>query len=303
MSTTEPGGEALETFSAATRAAFGEDVDPWLGDLPSLIDTLTQRWKLSPAEPRTTGARYVVPVERDGEPLDLELSYPDGWWGETTLALVTWGGDATLRLVEQDDHGARLVERSSPVTHAPVGTRLPDICGVLGRLWVPAPEGITGVAAEVRAWSSELPERHVRAGRPFERELVRSAAELLSTLGPTQGERVLLHGDLHLTSLALAGDRRVLVEPRPLAGEREFDAASLLRDDPMALLTDVNEGRKRVKERFDLLIAELRCNANRLRGWAFATAVDQGVWCAENGDHGTATALVETARMIRALEI
>jgi streptomycin 6-kinase len=70
----------------------------------------------------------------------------------------------------------------------------------------------------------------------------------------------------------------------------------------MALLADVNEGRTRVRERSDVLIEELGCNPNRLRDWAFATAIDQGIWCAENGDHGTATALVETARMIRVLE-
>jgi streptomycin 6-kinase len=161
---------------------------------------------------------------------------------------------------------------------------------------------VTTVAVEVRAWASEMQERHSRAGRPYERELVRRAADLLSTLGPTQGDRVLLHGDLHLASVTLADERRVLVHPRPLVGEREFDAASLLRDTPMQLLNDVNEGRARVRERFDILIGELGCNPNRLRDWAFASAVDQGVWCAENGDHGTATALVETARMIRALE-
>ena len=52
-----------------------------------------------------------------------------------------------------------------------------------------------------------------------------------------------------------------------------------------------------------MLIEELSCNPTRLRGWAFATAVDQAVWCAENGDHAKGAALVEVARMIRALEV
>src|SRR5262249_57960618 len=101
------------------------------------------------------------------------------------------------------------------------------VCVPAPRLWIEPPQGITTVAAEARAWAADLQGRHARAGHPFDRELVRSAAELLSTLGPTQGDRVLLHGDLHLTSLALADERRVLVEPRPLVGERAFDGASL----------------------------------------------------------------------------
>ena len=80
-------------------------------------------------------------------------------------------------------------------------------------------------------------------------------------------------------------------------------AASLLRDTPGDLIIDMNEGRQRVETRFEVLIEELDCNPNRLRGWAFATAVDQAVWCAENGDHANAAAIVETARMIRALEV
>jgi streptomycin 6-kinase len=301
MATSEQGAP-LETFSAATRARFGEDAESWIGGLPALIGDLAIRWSLEISDARATDEAYEVDATRDGERLGLELAFPDGWWEETTRALEAWGGDGALRLVESDPHGARLLERADPAPPSDETAALRDACDVARRLWIPAPDGITTVDAEVRAWASDLTERHARAGSPFERELVRSAGSLFSTLGPTQGDRVLLHGDLHLASLALADERRVLVHPRPLVGEREFDAASLLRDTPMQLLNDVNEGRARVRERFDILIGELGCNPNRLRDWAFASAVDQGVWCAENGDHGTATALVETARMIRALE-
>jgi streptomycin 6-kinase len=270
--------------------------------LPALIDELAARWSLELGEARATDEAYEVDAIRDGERLALELASPDGWWEETTRALEAWGGDGALRLHDSDPHGARLLERADPAPASEEPAALRDAGDVARSLWIAPPHGITTVASEVRAWASDLTERHARAGSPFEREIVRSAGSLFSTLGPTQGDRVLLHGDLHLTSLALADERRVLVHPRPLVGEREFDAASLLRDTPMQLLNDVNEGRVRVRERFDILIGELGCNPNRLRDWAFATAVDQGVWCAENGDHGTATALVETARMIRALE-
>src|SRR5262245_58911714 len=305
MSRTDPehDPDPLETFSTATRARFGEDAGTWIDNLPGLIADLASRWTLETAGAVSAREAYLVEATRAGESLHLELAYPDGWWDETTRALGVWNGGGTLRLLEQDPRGARLLERSDP---APVSddeiAALREACAVARELWIPLPDGITTVADEVRLWGSELSERHVRAGSPFEREIVRHAAELFATLGPTQGDRVLLHGDLRLGTLALADERRVFVDPRPLVGEREFDAASLLRDTPMQLLNDVNEGRARVRERSDVLIEELGCNPNRLRDWAFATAVDQGVWCAESGDHGTATALVETARMIRALE-
>jgi streptomycin 6-kinase len=304
MSTTDRTGGPLETFSAATRARFGHEAASWVASIPTTIADLASRWSLDLAGASATEDRYTVEAKRGEDPLELELTYPDGWWDETTRALEAWRGDGTQRLFERDPRGARLLDRHSvaPVEPDEVAA-LRDVCSVARRLWISAPERVTTVAVEVRAWASELQERHGRADRPYERELVRSATDLLSSLGPTQGDRVLLHGDLHLASLALADDRRVLLDPRPLVGEREFDAASLLRDTPADLIVDVDRGRDRVKTRFGVLIDELSCNPIRLRGWAFATAVDQAVWCAENGDHATGAALVETARMIRALEV
>jgi streptomycin 6-kinase len=303
MSTSESASGPLETFSAATRARSGDVAASWIAAIPSLIADLVSRWSLELGEAAGTEDRYTVEASRGDDLLELELSYPDGWWDETTRALQAWRGDGALRLFQHDARGARLLERQTRLpTDLAEAAALRDVCSLASRLWIAPPEGITTVAVEVRAWASELQERHIRAGRPFERELVRSAVDLFSTLGPTQGERVLLHGNLRLAALALADDRRVLIDPRPLVGEREFDAASLLRDAPADLIADANDGRRRVNERFDVVTEELGCNPNRLKGWAFATAVDQGVWCAENGDHATAAALVETARLIRALE-
>jgi streptomycin 6-kinase len=148
-----------------------------------------------------------------------------------------------------------------------------------------------------------LEARHIRVGRPFERELVRSAVDLFGTLGPTQGERVLLHGDLRLRSLVLANGRRVALDPQPLVGEPAFDAATLLRDSPEELIVDVDGGRKRVRLRFEVLTEQLRCNPGRLRGWAFATSIDHAVWCCEQGDQALGATVVEVARMIRALDV
>jgi streptomycin 6-kinase len=297
-------GEPFENFSAATLTRFGDGARAWLAAVPDLIPDLGGRWSLQLGEPSSTDDAYLVPADRGDDRLLLEIAYPDGWWPETTSALEAWRGDGVAKLFEHDDRGARLLERLEQIGVPDDETAtLHDIAAIARRLWIAPPEGVTTVAVEVRAWASELPERHVKAGRPFEREMVRRAAELFGTLGPTQGERVLLHGDLHLTSLARADDRRVLIGPRPLVGEREFDLASLVRDTPLDLLADVHEGRRRVKGRVETLVDELGCNANRLKNWAFATAVDQAVWCAENGDHGGGTALIETARMIDQIEV
>ena len=300
--------DAYRTFVAGSRARFGDEADPWLDALPGLIDDVRDRWSLELGQPATSeGTRLQVDVTRAGEPASLEVTYPDGWWAETTHALAAWNGGATLRLLEHDPRGARLLEphepgsalRAEPDEHV----SLHEATDVCDRLWIPDPGGITPLATEVRAWASTLEARHIRVGRPFERELVRGAVDLFGTLGPTQGERVLLHGDLHLRSFVLANGRRVALDPQPLVGEPAFDAASLLRDAPEELIVDVDGGRKRVRLRFEVLTERLRCNPGRVRGWAFATSIDQAVWCCEQGDQALGATVVEVARMIRALDV
>jgi streptomycin 6-kinase len=309
----QPGGElersdAYRTFVAGSRARFGDEADAWLDALPGLLRDVRDRWSLQLEQPATSeGTRLRVDVARAGDPASLEVTYPDGWWAETTHALAAWNGGATLRLLEHDPRGARLLEPQEPGTalRADPDERvsLREATGVCDRLWIPDPGGITPVATEVRAWASSLEARHIRVGRPFERELVRNAVDLFGTLGPTQGERVLLHGDLHLRSFVLAEGRRVALDPQPLVGEPAFDAASLLRDAPEELIVDVDGGRKRVRLRFEVLTEQLRCNPGRVRGWAFATSIDHAVWCCEQGDQALGATVVEVARMIRALDV
>jgi len=300
--------DAYRMFVGGSRARFGDEADAWLDSLPGLLRDVRDRWSLQLEQPADSdGTRLQVDVARAGEPASLEVTYPDGWWTETTHALASWNGEPTLRLLEHDPRGARLLEPHEPGTalRAKPDERvsLREATDVCDRLWIPDPGEITPVAAEVRAWASTLEARHIRVGRPFERELVRSAVDLFGTLGPTQGERVLLHGDLHLRSLVLANGRRVALDPAPLVGEPAFDAASLLRDAPEELIVDVDGGRKRVRLRFEVLTERLRCNPGRVRGWAFATSIDHAVWCCEQGDQALGATVVEVARMIRALDV
>jgi streptomycin 6-kinase len=156
-------GEPLETFSAATRTRYGDGAQAWLDHVPDLIADVRQRWSLQLGDAATTEAAYLIDAERQGDPLLLELSFPDGWWPETTRALEAWGGDGTIRLLEHDDRGVRLVERHAPIPPGDESETLRSVVDVARRLWIAPPDGITSVAVEVRAWGSELPERHVKA--------------------------------------------------------------------------------------------------------------------------------------------
>jgi streptomycin 6-kinase len=74
----------------------------------------------------------------------------------------------------------------------------------------------------------------------------------------------------------LRADRGWLaIDPKPLAGERELDAASLLRDRRIELAADPAPVR-RMRRRLDQLSGELDLDRERIRGWGLAHALAWG---------------------------
>ncbi|HEV8603268.1 MAG TPA: aminoglycoside phosphotransferase family protein [Gaiellaceae bacterium] len=119
------------------------------------------------------------------------------------------------------------------------------------------------LAEEAAWWVGYLPEDWERAGRPFERSLLDAAVSALEELAPTQGEQVLVHQDLHGENV-LAAEREpwLVIDPKPLAGEREFGLASIIRS------FELGHSERDVVGRLDRLTSELGLDRERARGWA-----------------------------------
>ena len=304
--------DPFETFRTGTRVRIGAEAQPWLDRLPGYLDGVRDRWGLELDEPVGTGATgYTVAATRSGEDgaaedAVLKLSYPDAWFVESTAALARWNGDGAVRLLAHDPDGAQLLERAEP------GSSLLDkrdedgalsiAADVLQRLWVPDPGGIMTVESETAEWARTMPGRYHLVGRPFERSLVTEALDAFRELGPTQPERVLLHGDLHMGNV-LAAERQpwLAIDPKPLIGERAFDVTALLRDKAPDLIDDPAAGRERLQHRFDLLSERLGLDRPRLRQWSLAVLVDYAIWDFEVGDTTFGEQQAEVARMIRRL--
>jgi len=89
-----------------------------------------------------------------------------------------------------------------------------------------------------------------------------------SELSGTQGEQVLLHQDLHGENvLAAERDPWLVIDPKPLVGEREFALAPIVRS------FEFGHSRGDVVRRLDRLSAELGLDRDRARGWAIAQTV------------------------------
>ncbi|MGH2675080.1 MAG: aminoglycoside phosphotransferase family protein [Actinomycetota bacterium] len=126
----------------------------------------------------------------------MKIQFPDRESEHEAAALALWDGHGAVRLLAHDpDRHALLLERCEPGT--PLSDLRPDdaldvMVDLLPRLWKPAGAPFRSLAEEAAWWAEQLPDQWERTGRPFERRLLDAALEILDTLPPAQGERVLL---------------------------------------------------------------------------------------------------------------
>lgn len=299
--------DTFEAFLAQTRDRVGPEADPWTAAANDLFDELTARWELDLGDPVASSAFTVAAVRAGERPVLLRIAYPDGWFFDQVAALVAWDGAGAVGLIDHDPRGAMLLERPLPGDHLgehdEEDEALSLAAGVLEKLWIPDPGGLQSVTDEVGEWVRTMPGRHHLAGRPFERELIDEAVATARDLLATQGQPVLLHGDLTLEHVVRGSDGFVALEPMPLIGERAFDVTGLLRSAPQILAADPVAGAARVQHRFDVLAGRLELERVRLQMWSFVVALDDTLWNFESRARAAGQARLKVTEMIRAIRV
>ncbi len=216
------------------RLRESQDGATWLTGLPSLIDACRRRWGLRLGIPYEDS--YVSWVSRawlpTGEPTILKIQFPHEESRHEGEALLRWGGDGAVRLVDHDpEHHALLIEPCVPGHHLSTidpGAAIEVMTGLLPRLWIPAGPPFRSLADEAAGWVADLPGLWDGAGRPFEESLLDEATTSLTGLATSQGDQVLIHQDLHGDNV-LAASREPWLCRRPQAARRR--AGVLTRTD------------------------------------------------------------------------
>jgi streptomycin 6-kinase len=245
----------------------------WLEALPQTVADLAERWALRLGEPYPgASAAWVAEATRGTERVVLKVQWPHEEATHEADALRVWSGDGAVRLLAHDpDRQALLLEHCAPGACL-AGSGAPDplgvLIGLLPRLWKPVAAPFKPLSQEARDWAVALYPDWEAAGRPCERKLVDAAATFLADLAPSQGEQVLLHQDLHGENV-LAAEREpwLVIDPKPLAGERELAPAPIIRS------FELGHSRREVVHRLDRLSAQLHLDRDRVRGWTIAQTV------------------------------
>jgi streptomycin 6-kinase len=239
-----------------------------------LAADVARDWNLRLGQLYPPGAAgHVVRCDlEDGTPAVLKLQHTHREDEQEADALERWDGDGAIRLLRRDDERhALLLERCEPGTFLSVGADDPIgvLVGLLPRLWID-PTGFHTLADEVAWWLEAGDLSRMPPGR-----LRDAAVALARELAPTQGELVLTHQDLHAENV-IAAEREpwLVIDPKPLAAEREFALAPIVRGG------ELGHSKRDVLYRLDRLCAELGLDHERARGW---TIVQTMAWMEGEG--------------------
>jgi len=282
------------------RAWHGAEGDAWLEQLPALVDEVAARWRIEIGEPFADGGAvsWVAPaVTAAGEEAVVKLFLVGLENADEDAALRHYGGRGAVRLLAGEP-GALLLERLRPGT--PLWNVEDDdeaclvVAGLLRRLWRPPGAGhpFRSLADDSAVWSETISRLWSQLGRPFERRLLEEARAAAAELAGSQGEQVVLHQDLHGGNvLRAAREPWLVIDPKPVVGEREFDLASLIRDRRWSIDERI------VRRRLDLLSGELGLDRERMRRWALLHALAWGV-----DETGACPEMVACARWLAAMD-
>jgi streptomycin 6-kinase len=229
-----------ESVRRRLRVRFGDEIEPWLDEAPTVLGTLAERWGLEFGALIPHGSMSVIVRcdTTDGRSAVLKITPDRDRLGREAAALKSWATPHVPSVYEVDlAAGALLTEAIEP------GTMLRDTSGYasiesiaelmssLHTRGTPAAEFpplsqfiayIFDSTARLRRLHPELvelvPEDLYERGRRF---AARLAAEPSST--------VLLHGDLTPVNVLDGGDRGlVAIDPACCLGDPAYDAVDLL---------------------------------------------------------------------------
>ena len=266
------------------------DAAPW-GINPRVAERLrataeevAREWGVSLGERIIAGRFSFVALAGDDAVLKV-VPIEDDEADHEADALALLAGDGAVRLLRHDRaRRAILMERADPGYDASNLSEYEAIRVAISaarKVWRPAAKGqpFRWIGDHVPRWLDNAVDHY----------LVRQAREIYATMNPS--DATLVHGDFHHHNLLSHGDGWVVIDPKPMVGEPEFDVAPLLWN-PIGTMPS-----KDGVERWIGAFADAGLDANLLRKWAIVRGTYLGLPVSRDETAETSPQL----RVVRAL--
>jgi streptomycin 6-kinase len=247
---------------------YGDKGKVWLDDLPCLTEEIAEKWHLENLAPVSNlSYNYVLSGFRETQPIVLKLSLDTLALDRETAALMVFDGYGGVPVLDQTE-GALLLEHVIPghslKNHLPNDKSIQIMCNVMKKLHQASlPNG--GPFPHIHDWLTTIDKEW-----DIPNEYLRKARELKNKFLETDGNPVLLHGDLHHDNVLANGNDWVVIDPKGVIGDPIHEV--------WTFIMDLEKDTQYVADFFDF-------NVTVVRQWYFVRAILAACWSLEdNGD-------------------
>lgn len=274
--------EVPETLAKKIIAVFGERGWLWLEGLPQMLAQCERQFKLKLGQPyEHLSYNYVAPaVLENGRPCVFKMGVPNPDVLTEIGALLHFNTHGAVELLAFDKFlGVLILEQLVPgqrLNTLPDDDKATEIAiSLMQTLWRPTQDASN--YPSTRRWFSILSEpQYKQCIIPY--HLIDAAIGLARDLHASEGECVLLHGDLqHYNILSAERSPWLAIDPKGVVGERECEIAAFMKN-PFPFIVTQMETKKILNRRLDMFVDHLGFDRQRLKAWCLAQFILSAVW-------------------------
>lgn len=274
---------------------LGEKGTVWIDALPTVIKLLSDQLELKNIIPvENMSYNYVAKSIRNDQPVVLKIGFDKKAILDERQALSYFNGNAAIRLLDYDEkYNALLIEQAVPgitlkslypaqedfVIHCYVDT----VQKLLSK-----PIKSTYPFCHIKDWLKSF---NKAQSNLIPNNLLEKAINLKNSLLSTMTTEVVLHGDLHHDNILKDKDTWIVIDPKGIVGDPEFEIAAFdfISSDEMKRENKVKE---LFEQRVSLIAEKSKLSAERIEGWVFVRLILSAVWHVEDGGDPTRSILL-----------
>lgn len=265
----------------------------WFKDLPEIIKQYEQKWTLTVFSPFPLSYNYVAPAKAsDGKNVVLKITFPKNTEFKSEIeSLEFFNGVGAVKVLREDfENGAVLLEKAEPGillrTIKEDKEQISIASEVIKKLHKPISSDKTASFLTLSDWAKGFERYKVKFPNnsgPIPKWMFDKTEGIFKEFLKDKKELVLLHGDLHPDNILSSGRGWLVIDPKGVVGEREFELGAYLRN-PIYDYPKGSNYQKLETTRVLLFSEQLGFDKERILNWAFACAVISILWFLEDMD-------------------
>lgn len=298
-----------DEYKKKIESLSGEVGKKWLENLPEQIGYYEKKWNIKTSTPFSLSYNYVcLAVTEDNKNVVLKISFPNNTEFISEIeALKRFPEDVSIEIKNEDlENKVVLLEQAVPGT--PVSKITNDeeqvyiTSQVIKKLHVQITENDTKVFPSISDWANifDKYKEKTQNNGPIPKELVDLGHGIFTDLLQENRKQYLLHGDLHNDNILKSDRGWLVIDPKGIIGEREFELGAFLRNPYYDLPENCNH--KKIETRRIIQFAEeLGFDRERIKLWSLASSIISMLWFWE--DEGKVSDIyLRNAELIRSIK-